>query len=125
MTARRLYAPVVLGLLASGGLAFFAAAQSWMSMSIETAGLPRDRVDASGVEAYPLVSALAVVLAASALAVLATGRWVRRVVGGVVVLASGLAAWTMLDGNRALETTLARCRRCVAGLDRDRTARRG
>lgn len=107
MSARRLYVPAVLGLLAAGGLAFFAASRTWMSITIGTPGLPRDRVEVSGADAYPLVSALAVVVAASALAVLATGPRMRRVVGGLVVVASAAAAWTMLDGNDALDAALA------------------
>ena len=107
MTARRLYAPVVLGLLAAGGLAFFAASRTWASTTIETPGLPLDDIAVTGADAYPAVPALALVVVASALAVLATGRRIRRAVGVLVILATLTAAWVMLDGNHALEAEIA------------------
>jgi uncharacterized membrane protein (TIGR02234 family) len=106
VTARRLYVPAVLALLALGGLAFFAASRTWMSMPIHTPGLPPDRVTASGSDAYPLVPALAIVVAAAALAVIASRGWIRRAVGVLIVAASFGAALSMLDGNHAIESAL-------------------
>ena len=80
---RRLYAPAVLGTLAAGGLAFFAASRTWAHVRIATYGLPSDSVDVTGTDAQPLVSALALVAVTAALAVLAASPRVRRVVGSV------------------------------------------
>ena len=106
MTSRRLYAPVVLALLGAGGLAFFAASRTWASTTIRTPGLPIDRVAVTGADAYPAVPALALVVTASAIAILATGSRIRRVIGVLVVVVSLVAMWLMLDGNHALESAI-------------------
>ena len=107
MTSRRLYAPVVLALLASGGLAFFAASRTWASTTVTTPGLPVDTVAVTGADAYPTAPALALVVAASAVAVLATGPRVRRMIGILVVVVSLVAMWLLLDANHALERAIA------------------
>jgi uncharacterized membrane protein (TIGR02234 family) len=97
----------VLTLLATGGLAFFAASRTWASTTIKTPGLPFDKVAITGADAYPAVPALALVVAASAVAILATGPRVRRAIGVLVVVVSLVAMWLMLDGNHALESAIA------------------
>lgn len=82
---RRLYGPSVLGALATGGLAFFAASRTWAHTSVEASGVPTAPVDVSGAEAVALVPALALVIVAAALAVLAASVRVRRVVGLLIV----------------------------------------
>ena len=103
MNARRLYAPVVLGTLAAGGLAFFAASRTWAHVQIATDGLPSDSVDVTGADAQPIVSALALVVVASALAVLAASPRIRRVVGAFTVLVALTAAAVVLLGGSSLD----------------------
>ena len=86
MTPRRLYAPVVLGTLAAGGLAFFAAGRTWAESEVKADGLAAATVSVSGSDAQPLVSALALVVVTTALAILAAGPRLRRFVGGLTML---------------------------------------
>lgn len=106
MNTRRLYAPVVLGTLAAGGLAFFAASRTWAHVRIATDGLPSDSVDVTGADAQPLVSALALVVVTAALAVLAASPRVRRVVGGFTVLIALTAAVVVLLGGSSLDNAV-------------------
>lgn len=92
MTPRRLYAPVVLATLAVGGLAFFAAGRTWAEAEIVSEGLAPATVSVSGTDAQPLVSALALVIVTAALAILAAGPRLRRVVGVLTILAAATAA---------------------------------
>lgn len=88
MSARRWYAPVVLTLLAAGGLTFLAGSRTWAEATVEAAGLPGDTVAVTGSDAVPLVPALALVVVTGALAVLASAGRVRRAVGVVVAAAA-------------------------------------
>lgn len=106
MNTRRLYGPVVLGTLAAGGLAFFAASRTWARVRIATDGLPTDSVDVTGADAQPLVSALALVVVTAALAVLAASPRVRRVVGGFTVLIALTAAVVVLLGGSSLDNAV-------------------
>ena len=106
MTSRRLYAPVVLGTLAAGGLAFFAASRTWAHVRIATDGLPSDSVDVTGADAQPLVSALALVVVTAALAVLAASPRVRRVVGVFTVLVAAAGAVIVLLGGSSLDNAV-------------------
>ncbi len=105
-TARRLYVPVVLGTLAAGGLAFVALGRTWERARVQAEGLPGDVVTVSGSDAYPLASALALVVVTAAIAVLATGGRVRRGVGVLVVVASVGAIVALVDGRDALESVI-------------------
>jgi uncharacterized membrane protein (TIGR02234 family) len=100
---RRLYAPVVLGTLAAGGLAFFAASRTWAHVTIATDGLPSDSVDVTGTDAQPLVPALALVVVTAALAVLAASPRVRRAVGALTVLVAVAGALLVLLGGSSLD----------------------
>jgi uncharacterized membrane protein (TIGR02234 family) len=91
VNARRLYAPVVLGTLAAGGLAFFAAARTWARADVEAEGLTSATIAVSGADAQPLVPALAVVVVTAALALLAAGPRMRRVIA-VLTMLVGVAA---------------------------------
>ena len=106
MNARRLYAPVVLGTLAAGGLAFFAASRTWAHVRVATDGLPSDSVDVTGADAQPLVSALALVVVTAALAVLAASPRLRRAVGVFTVLVAVTAAVTVLLGGSSLDNAV-------------------
>jgi len=103
VNSRRLYAPVVLGTLAAGGLAFFAASRTWAHVRVATDGLPSDSVKVSGADAQPLVSALALVVVTSALAVLAASPRVRRVVGVFTTLVATAAVLVVLLGGSSLD----------------------
>ncbi|MFI5426016.1 Trp biosynthesis-associated membrane protein [Aeromicrobium sp. UC242_57] len=91
MSPRRLYGPVVLATLAVGGLAFFAASRAWATTTLSSDGLPPTDLQVTGTDAEPLVSALALVVVTAALAVLAAGPRLRRVVGVLLILVAGLA----------------------------------
>lgn len=108
MSSRRLYAPVVLGTLAAGGLAFFAASRTWAHVRVATDGLPSDSVDVTGADAQPLVSALAIVVVTSALAVLASSPRVRQVVGAFTVLIALAGAAIVLFGGSSLDDAVDR-----------------
>lgn len=92
MTPRRLYAPVVLATLAVGGLAFFAAGRTWARAEVKAEGLAAAKVAVSGADAQPLVSALAIVVVTAALAVLAAGPRLRRVVGALTMVGATVGA---------------------------------
>jgi uncharacterized membrane protein (TIGR02234 family) len=102
VTPRRLYAPVVLATLAVGGLAFFAAGRTWAEAEVKAEGLAAAKVSVSGSDAQPLVSALALVVVTAALAVLAAGPRLRRVVGGLTMLVAigGAVAIPFTGGGR-------------------------
>lgn len=93
MNARRLYGPSVLAALAFGGLAFFAVARTWAHTTITSEGLASTDLATTGAQAEPLTSALAVVGAASALALLAAGRRVRRLTGLLMVVVGITGVW--------------------------------
>lgn len=105
-TVRRLYAPVVLGTLAAGGLAFFALGRIWARGNVVAEGLSTDKVSATGSDAHPLASALSLVIVASALAILAASKRVRRVVGSLTVLVAVAAVAIVVFGSDALDDTL-------------------
>lgn len=88
MTPRRLYAPVVLLTLAAGGLAFVAAGRTWADATVKAPGLASAEVSVTGADAQPLVSALAVVVVTAALAILAAGPRMRRVIGVLTIVLS-------------------------------------
>lgn len=106
MTSRRLYVPVVLALLALGGVAFFAASRVWIEATVRAKGLPSDLITISGADAQPLVPALALVVVTSALAVLAASRRVRWIVGVLLVLVGIGAALLVATGGTSLDHSL-------------------
>ena len=106
MTSRRLYAPVVLTLLACGGLAFFAASRTWIEATVHAKGLPTDSVAVSGTDAQPLVPALALVVVTGALAVLAASVRVRWIVGVLMVVVGIGAAFLVATSGSALDDAL-------------------
>ena len=106
MSARRLYAPVVLTLLACGGLAFFAASRSWVEATVRAEGLPPDAVSVTGTDAQPLVPALALVVVTGALAVLAASVRVRWLVGILLVVVGLGAAAMVATGGPSIDAAL-------------------
>ena len=107
MNPRRLYAPVVLATLAAGGLGFFAAGRTWAAFTVTTEGLPSDKVEVTGTDALPLVSALAIVIVTSALAIFASGRRTRRVVGIFTVVVALTGLWLLVGGGDTLDKALS------------------
>ncbi len=107
MTPRRLYAPAVLATLAAGGLAFLAVRRTWASTTVVADGLSTDAVSVTGTDAHPLASALALVVLASALAVLATSGRARQAVGILTTLVSLAAFWIIVRGGDALDDAVA------------------
>ncbi|HSI26909.1 MAG TPA: Trp biosynthesis-associated membrane protein [Aeromicrobium sp.] len=89
---RRLYAPVVIALMAVGALGLYAVTRTWLSASVSTPGLPADQVTVSGHDAAPVLVAVALVVAAGGLAVVAAGGWLRQLIGLVIAALSVLAA---------------------------------
>ncbi len=106
MTSRRLYAPVVLTLLACGGIAFFAASRTWIEATVRAEGLPSDPVAVSGTDGQPLVPALALVVVTGALAVLAASVRVRWIVGVLLVVVGIGAAFLVATSGSALDDAL-------------------
>jgi uncharacterized membrane protein (TIGR02234 family) len=104
--SRRLYVPVVLTLLACGGLAFFAASRTWVEATVRAKGLPPDTVTVSGTDAQPLVPALALVVVTGALAVLAASVRIRWVVGVLMVVVGIGAAIIVATGGSSLDGAL-------------------
>lgn len=94
MNPRRRLALVVLGCAAGAVLALVAAARPWaVEIAVRPPPLPDLRTTRSGGDLYPWLPALAWVGLAGAGALLATRGTVRRLVGGLLVLAgAGLAA---------------------------------
>ena len=98
---RRLYGPIVLGILAAGALALFAVTRAWATATVRTPGVPIDRVQASGADGAPVLVILAIVVVAAGLAVVASGGWVRQLVGLTI---AAIAAWAAV---RALSLDMA------------------
>lgn len=98
---RRLYGPIVIGLLTAGAVALFAVTRAWATATVRTPGVPIDRVEASGADGAPVLVALAIVVLAAGLAVVASGGWFRQLVGLVI---AAVAAWAAV---RALSVDIA------------------
>jgi uncharacterized membrane protein (TIGR02234 family) len=103
-------AKAVLGLLAAGAVALFAATRVWASATVRTPGLPTDEVSVSGIDAAPILAGLAVVIVAAALAIVAAGGWLRQLIGLLVATVAGFAALRALTldaGGAALRRALS------------------
>jgi uncharacterized membrane protein (TIGR02234 family) len=108
VNVRRLYAPVVLGTLAAGGLAFFTASRTWAHARIAAEGLPPDTVKVSGSDAQPIVTALALVAVTAALAVLASSPRLRRVMGVFTVIVALAGIVVVLTGGSSVDDAVAK-----------------
>ncbi|TXJ07730.1 MAG: hypothetical protein E6Q27_00695 [Aeromicrobium sp.] len=98
----------LLGLLATGGLAFFATTRPWWSTTVTTAGMPRTDVEAIGSAALPWAIGLSLLLMASALGIIAGSVVIRRIVGTIAVSAgiAGVIGVVTVSGNPAQQTAL-------------------
>jgi len=100
----------VLVVLIGAGLVLATSGLTWASVTVT--GIPgRSVVDADGRLAAPGAAALALVAAAGALAMATAGRWTRRVVAGLLVLAglgtAALAGSVLLAPGTAVQPAVA------------------
>ena len=96
---------VLLALLGAGGL-LVAGLRPWVSGAVDDPVLGATRIEATGAQVAPGLSALALTIAAAAVAVVATGR-VARVVAlvawaGALVTAAALTVRVLADPSAAL-----------------------
>lgn len=102
-SGRRLYAPAVLAGVVAGAVMLFAGSRTWASAEVAPAGMTVDDVDVTGATSVPLVSAMAFVVMASAVAVMASGGWLRRAIGVLIVVAAGAAAVAVVMAGSAID----------------------
>jgi uncharacterized membrane protein (TIGR02234 family) len=110
MAGRRAYAVALVTGLAGALAVTVAMTRPWIRAVADVPGLPRIEVEVSGAGVAPLAGALGLVLLASFGAVVATRGWVRRVLGGVVVVAAIVvlvAATATPDSASAVEDELS------------------
>ena len=84
--SRRSYLLSLLACLAGAGLAAYAATRTWSVLVTERPGMSDLRVVRTGADVAPSLIGLALVGLAGAGALLATHGWVRRSLGGLLVL---------------------------------------
>lgn len=87
MTTRRTYGLTLLACLAGAGLALYAVTRTWSIEVTPRTGMSPLRHIRTGADAEPWVIGLALVALAGTGALLATGGWSRRMLGGVLALA--------------------------------------
>ena len=93
--ARRELTSAVLASAAAGGLALFAAGQTWVTFSVlRQAPLPPVGGSLPGSSYAPVVPAAALVLLAAAVALLAVRGTGRTAVGALVTVGGAVLAWT-------------------------------
>lgn len=89
---KRLYSICLAGLVVAAGLIFFATSQEWVLVAVpRPAPLPGGLKSATGSGVLPGLTAVAIVLLAAVVAVAATRRLGRRIVGALVTVC-GIAA---------------------------------
>ncbi|MEO6604576.1 MAG: Trp biosynthesis-associated membrane protein [Aeromicrobium sp.] len=98
----------MLGTLAAGGLALFALGRTWANSKVVAEGLTADKVSATGSDAHPLAAALAVVIVASALAILAASKRIRQAVGVFTALVSLIAIWIIVFDGDSLDGAITK-----------------
>jgi len=91
MTVRREYGVVLLACALGAGLLFLAGSRGWVTLSVARGKpLPELRHTVSGSKAQPLITAMAVLGLAGVVALLATRRVGRRIVGLLLAIAAVL-----------------------------------
>lgn len=84
-------------LLLLGALALWGASGlTWVTESVQRPGAAATAVDRSGADVVPELVPLAVLCAAAVAAVVALSGWVRRVLGGIVLVTGLGAVWFAL-----------------------------
>ena len=95
MTGPRMYAATLIGLLAGGVLLLVASGLTWGEAG--ATGRAVAQVDVAGRDVLPAAQAIGLLALAAVVAVHASRRWGRRIVGGVLAVAgAGLAGWALL-----------------------------
>jgi uncharacterized membrane protein (TIGR02234 family) len=82
------YGPTLVIGLAGAVAVMVGVAKPWVTATARQTGLPQIEVSVSGADLAPLAGALGVVVLAAFGAVIATRGWVRRCLGGLIVVAS-------------------------------------
>jgi uncharacterized membrane protein (TIGR02234 family) len=94
LSGHRELAAAVVGAVFAGGVALIAGGQTWAAVTLDRpAPLPPVDAAVSGSDVMPLVTAMGLVLLASAVALFAVRGAGRIAVGVLVVLAGGLLVW--------------------------------
>ncbi|WP_020573494.1 Trp biosynthesis-associated membrane protein [Actinopolymorpha alba] len=114
MTTRREVFTALGLVLLGAALVLLAASRTWLSASSVIPDFPVARVHVSGGEASPLTRALGYVALAGVVALLATRRWGRQLVGGLLaltgagVVVAGAIFWSLdrLIAESALERVM-------------------
>lgn len=104
---RRGYALTLLAGLGGGLLAVLGASRPWAAVDAAAAGMPPSPVTVSGGAALPWLTALALVVCASWLAVLATSGLARRAVAVLSLVAALAVVVGALTGGAAVSAALA------------------
>ena len=106
---RRVFATALLLELIGGGAALVLAGRPWLTVTVSRPRpLANELVHLSGKTLQPGVFGLALVALAGVVAVLATKRLGRRVVGTALVLAGGLLVWRAGSGLAGISPAQAR-----------------
>jgi uncharacterized membrane protein (TIGR02234 family) len=103
MTTRRTYGLTLLACLAGAGVALVAVTRTWSVAVTPRAGMSPLRDTRTGADVEPWVIGLALVALAGTGALLATGGWVRRALGGVLALAGAGVAVGAVIGRIGLD----------------------
>jgi uncharacterized membrane protein (TIGR02234 family) len=82
------YGPTLVIGLAGAVAVMVGVAKPWVTATARQTGLPEIEASVSGADLAPLAGALGVVVLAAFGAVIATRGWVRRALGGLIVVAS-------------------------------------
>lgn len=98
---------LLLDVLGAGG-ALLLSLRDWQTVTTPRTGRPADVLDLSGRTVDAASTAFALVAAAGVVAVLATRGVVRRVVGGLIVLAGAGLVWRAIAALSAVSTSRAR-----------------
>ncbi len=106
-TPRHVYGATVLVGLGGGLLAALGASRGWARVDAAASGMPSTVVTVSGADARPWVTALALVVCASWLAVLATAGVPRRLIGALGLLAAVVVAVGALSATGAVRDAVA------------------
>lgn len=97
-TSPRLLWAAVLLLLASAGALWGASAMGWSSQRYRSPLSGERVVELSGADVRPELVPFALAALAAIAAVLATGRWLRRLIGALIAVAGGLLVWRSTTG---------------------------
>lgn len=85
-------------LLAGGGALWGASAMGWSSQRYRSPLSGEKTVELAGADVRPELVPFALAALAAIAAVLATGGWLRRLVGALVAVAGGLVVWRSTTG---------------------------